>query len=193
VALRTFPRLKPVFAKLFGSRPEEPYPHYELGYTLALVGRYEESVEELNQTQQLRRAFFTVETEIWMCEQVVSGSVDAPVLELLRSQQRLVDAGEEQGADAVALGRQVTEEAPECALAPLPLRQGDVPARSRGCRGSAPPLHRAEAGRYNDHQREGSSSVLCQQDGRDGEARSIREGILAEYPEHAQTVFVTLA
>ena len=35
--------------------PDEPNPHYELGYTLALVGRFEDALEEFRRTQELRR------------------------------------------------------------------------------------------------------------------------------------------
>jgi Flp pilus assembly protein TadD len=96
--------------------PEEPYPHYELGYTLALVGRHEEALEEFRRTEQLYRGFFLVETEIYMSEQLLSGSLNVDVLDMLRSLQRLVDSGSGQGEDSVALSRKVIELAPECAL-----------------------------------------------------------------------------
>ena len=96
--------------------PDEPYPHYELGYTLALGGRYEEALDELRRTQELRRAFFAVETEIWICEQALSGSLDADVIQKLRDLQWMVDAGGAQSEDAVAISSNVVQEAPECAL-----------------------------------------------------------------------------
>jgi hypothetical protein len=85
--------------------PEEPYPHYELGYTLALVGRHQEALEELRRTEQITRAFFAVETEIYMSEQLVSGSIDTDVLEMLRSLQRLVDSGGAQSEATVSLSQ----------------------------------------------------------------------------------------
>jgi tetratricopeptide (TPR) repeat protein len=79
--------------------PEEPYPHYELGYTLALVGRHEEALEEFRRTEQLNGGgFFASETEIYVCEQLLSGSIDIKVAELLRSLQAIVDNGDEHKA-----------------------------------------------------------------------------------------------
>jgi tetratricopeptide (TPR) repeat protein len=104
------------FRKAVTLAPEEPYPHYELGYTLALVGRHEEALQEFRRTEQLRRGFFLVETEISVCEQLLSGSIDSEVVEILRSLQHLVDGGDAQGEDAVTLSRRVIELAPECAL-----------------------------------------------------------------------------
>ncbi len=96
--------------------PEEPYPHYELGYTLTLVGRHEEALEEFRLTEQLIRGFLMVETEIFLCEQFLSGSIDSSVLEMIRALQRLTDEGRMQSDEAVALSRKVVEAAPECAL-----------------------------------------------------------------------------
>jgi Flp pilus assembly protein TadD len=85
--------------------PDEPYPHYELGYTLSLVGRYE-----------LAGPFLLVETEIWVCEQVLNRSLDADVIGTLRELQWMVDAGGEQSEEAVALSKKVIDGAPDCAL-----------------------------------------------------------------------------
>ena len=46
--------------------PEEPYPHYELGYTLSLLGRYEDALEELRTTNELAPGFFVVQMEIYL-------------------------------------------------------------------------------------------------------------------------------
>lgn len=96
--------------------PEEPYPHYQLGFTLALLGRYEEALEEFRRTKQLRRGFFLVETEIFLYEQLLAGSIDSSVLDMLRSLQWLSEDVQGQSDEAVALSRKVIGAAPECAL-----------------------------------------------------------------------------
>ena len=83
--------------------PDEPYPHYELGYTLELAGRYEEALAEFRRTYELAGVFFLVETEIWLCEQVLDGSLDVAVVGMLREMQCMVDAGDAHSDDAVAL------------------------------------------------------------------------------------------
>ena len=87
--------------------PTEPYPHYELGYTLSLMGRYKEALEELRRTDELARGFFLVQTEAWMCEQFLSGVIDAEVLKLLRLLQRLTDNGASHSEQATTVSRRV--------------------------------------------------------------------------------------
>jgi Flp pilus assembly protein TadD len=111
-----FPRAEASFREAVRLAPAEPYPHYELGYTLSLMGRHEEALEEFRCTEQLAGPFFVVETEIYTCEQLLSGSIDVEVAEMLRSLQAIVDSGGAQGEEAVALSRKVTELAPDCAL-----------------------------------------------------------------------------
>ena len=96
--------------------PDEPYPHYELGYTLALMGRHGDALEERRRTEELSRGFFMVETEIWISEHAVSGSLDADVVEMLRQLQGIVDAGGAESDQAAALSAEVIEAAPDCAL-----------------------------------------------------------------------------
>ncbi len=173
--------------------PDEPHPHYELGYTLALVGRYEEALEEFRRTQELQRAFFIVETEIWMCERVVNGSIDARIMQMLREVQWIVDAGGAQSDEAVALSSKVVEEAPDCALGHFHYGKAMFerdPAAAEEALRRCIKLQPDDTTAINAR---GHLAILCQQDGRDDEARSIREGVHAEYPEHPQTVFVTLA
>ena len=71
--------------------PDEPYPHYELGYTLSLVGRYEEALEEFRRAYELAGPFLLVETEIWLCEHVRNRSLDADVMGTLRELQWIVE------------------------------------------------------------------------------------------------------
>jgi len=96
--------------------PDEPYPRYELGYTLALAGRYEEALAEFQRAFEVAGPFLLVETEIWLCEHVLNGSLSADVTGLLRELQAMVDAGGAQSDEAVALSNKVVEAAPDCAL-----------------------------------------------------------------------------
>jgi tetratricopeptide (TPR) repeat protein len=111
-----FSRAEASFREAVRLAPDEPYSRYELGYTLTLLGRHEEALEEFRWTERLRRGFFLVETEISLCEQLLSGSIDPAVVEMLRSLQRLTDGEETQSDEAVILSRKVIEIAPECAL-----------------------------------------------------------------------------
>ena len=120
-AASDFSRAEASFREAVRLAPEEPYPRYELGYTLTLLGRHEEALEEFRRTERLSRGFFLVETEISLCEQLLSGSIDPAVVEMVRSLQRLTDGGETQSDEAVILSRRVIELAPECALGPFHL------------------------------------------------------------------------
>jgi tetratricopeptide (TPR) repeat protein len=104
------------FQKATEAAPEEPYPHYELGYTLFLLGRYEDALGVLKRTNELSPGFFLVQTEIYLCEGVLSGQLDDRTLSLLRQLQQLSDTGRPQSPDAVSLSQEVIEAAPDCAL-----------------------------------------------------------------------------
>jgi len=104
------------FRKAIKTAPDEPYPHYELGYTLMLLGQHAAALPELKRTNELSPGFFLVQTEILMCEAVLSGAIDDHALALLRQLQRLGDTGRSQSADAATLCRQVIEAAPDFAL-----------------------------------------------------------------------------
>ena len=47
-----FSKAEASFREAVRLAPNEPYPHYELGYTLFLVGRYNEALEEFRRTDQ---------------------------------------------------------------------------------------------------------------------------------------------
>lgn len=170
--------------------PDEAYPHYELGYTLAMVGRYDEALEEFRRTQELWRAFFIVETEIWMCERFLNGSLDPAVLGMLRELQWITDAGGTQSEEAVNLSAKVMESAPNCALGYFHYGKAMLerdPAASeealRRCVELDPDDTTAINAKFH-------VAVLCEQAGRKDEARSIRRGILSDYPGHQHTTFV---
>ena len=96
--------------------PLEPYPRYELGFTLVLLGEFELALAELRRTNELAEGFFLVQTEIFMCEAVVAGRLDSESWVALRQIQRLTDAGQAQSQEAAALSRTVVERAPSCPL-----------------------------------------------------------------------------
>lgn len=96
--------------------PNEPYPHYELGYTLFLQDKYAEALVELRRTDELSTGFFLVQTEIYMCEQILSGAIDSEILGMLRVLQRLTDGGQGHGRQAVEIAKQTISRAPGCAL-----------------------------------------------------------------------------
>jgi len=96
--------------------PDEPYPHYELGFTLFVAGRFPEALAELRRTEQLRRGFFLVETEIYLCEKFLSRAFDAETLVALRRLMAATDAGQGTTLETEQLCRAVVERAPDCAL-----------------------------------------------------------------------------
>jgi len=104
------------FAKAVEIAPEEPYPHYELGYTLSRLGRHAEALAELRRANELSRGFFLVQTEIYLCEQVLTRQIDDGTLSTLRRIQQLVDTGGGASPEALSLSQQVIDAAPRCAM-----------------------------------------------------------------------------
>jgi tetratricopeptide (TPR) repeat protein len=96
--------------------PDEPHPHCELGYMLFREGQYEAALEELRRTDELSPGFFAVQTEIYICERIIAGKLDAGALEVLRALEQLTDLGLAQSEDAVAMSRRAIKLAPACAL-----------------------------------------------------------------------------
>lgn len=111
-----FPKAVESFRKAVSLAPNEPYPHYELGYTLFLMENYQEALPELQKTNELQHGFFLVQTEIYMCEAIISGMINYEVLATLREIQRLSDNGQIHSETALKLSRKVIEESPQCAL-----------------------------------------------------------------------------
>lgn len=106
----------PHFREAVRLAPLEPYPHYELGYTLFLLGQFEPALAELRRTNELAEGFFLVQTEIYMCEAVLSGLLDHESMTALRQIQGLTDSGRAQSAEAISLSREVIRRAPTFAL-----------------------------------------------------------------------------
>jgi hypothetical protein len=99
------------FREAIALAPDETYPHYELGYTLCLAGRY---ADALRRAEELQRGFFLVETEILMCEQVVSGAIDAQTYAVIRQLMWQTDRGEGTTLQTEQLCRTVIGRAPAC-------------------------------------------------------------------------------
>jgi Flp pilus assembly protein TadD len=183
-AASDFSRAEASFREAVRLAPDEPYPHYQLGYTLALVGRHEEALDEYRRTEQLWRGFFIVETEIHMSEQLLSRSINVEVLDMLRSLQWIVDSGGSQGEDAVALSQKVIELAPECALGHFHLGKAllrrDPQAAEvalRRCIELEPDDTTAINAKFH-------LGVLCEQAGREDEARGIWDAMASDYAGH---------
>jgi tetratricopeptide (TPR) repeat protein len=173
--------------------PEEPYPHYQLGYTLSLVGRHEEALEEFRRTEELWRGFFIVETEIYLCEQILSGSIDLAVLGMLRSLQWLVDAGEEGGLEALALSRNVVEAAPECALGHFHLGKAMLqrePQAAEEALSRCLELHPDDSTAINAKFHLG---ILRQQAGQEDDAHRIWREIASDYRGHPHTALANMS
>ena len=96
--------------------PLEEYPHYELGYSLMLLGQFESALQELRRTNELREGFFLVQTEIYVCEMVLAGVLEHEDVAAFRQLQRLTDTRQAQSQEAVSLSRELITRAPACAL-----------------------------------------------------------------------------
>ena len=115
-AIGDIPGALPHFREAVRLAPAEPYPHYELGYTLFLLGQCEAALVELRLTNELSEGFFLVQTEIYMCEAVLSGILDLDGVVAWRKIQQLTDSGQAQSDEALSLSRDLIRCAPTCAL-----------------------------------------------------------------------------
>jgi tetratricopeptide (TPR) repeat protein len=186
-------RAEASFRKAVQLAPEEPWPRHELGYTLSLVGRYEEALEEFRRTEELWRGFMIMETEISLCEQLLSGSIDLAVVEMLRSLQWLVDDGESQGLEAVALSRNVVEVAPECALGHFHLGKAMLerePQLAEEALSRCLELHPDDTTAIDAKFHLG---VLRQQAGQEDDAHRIWREIASDYRGHPHTAFANMS
>src|SRR5215470_20429914 len=82
-AANDFKKAEDCFRQATRLAPNEPYPHYELGYTLSLLGRHKEALQEFETTDRLARGFFLVQTEAYLSSQFLSGEINADILEKL--------------------------------------------------------------------------------------------------------------
>jgi Flp pilus assembly protein TadD len=105
----------------------------------------------------------------------------------------MVDAGGAQSDEAVALSIKVVEAAPDCALGHFHYGKAII---QRDPAGAEEALRRCIELTPDDTTAIDAKShvaILCRQAGRDDEARRIRDGIFADYPEHPLTALAKLA
>jgi Flp pilus assembly protein TadD len=179
-----FAKAEASFREAVRLAPTEPYPHYELGYTLFLLERYDEALQEFRRTDELLRGFFLVQTEAYLCEEILAGRIAAEVLGSLRLLQRFTDGGaaQAQSEEAVFVSRTVVESAPECALGHYYLGKALLNADPLAAEAA---LQRCVALRPDDTTAIDAKfhlGVLRYQTGQKAEARRIWRGILADYP-----------
>ena len=92
--------------------PAEPYPHYELGFTLFLRGRVREALSEFQHTEELCSGFFLVQTYIDVCARLLSGSLTPEGSVLFQKLQWLADLGRPQGSEARELAEALVRACP---------------------------------------------------------------------------------
>jgi tetratricopeptide (TPR) repeat protein len=167
--------------------PDEPYPHYQLGYTLSLTGRYEEALPEFRRTNELQRGFFLVQVELFLCEQVLDGQLSQQGLQLLRALHQLTDRSEAQTVQAVKIAQHAIEVAPRCALAHFYLGKALLqtdPVKAeetlRTCLELGPDETTAIDAKIH-------LGTLRQRADDMDEARRIWRGVIADYPGHPLT------
>ena len=161
--------------------PTEPNPHYQLGYTLSLLDRHDEALQEFRRTDELVRGFFLVQTEIFLCEGVLAGRISGEVLGWLRFLKLLTDQGGAQSEEAATVSRKAVESAPGCALghfyfgkALLGADPAVAEAALQRCVALNPDDTTAIDARFH-------LGMLRARSGRVGEARRIWEAILTDY------------
>ena len=96
---------------------------------------YEPALAEFRRTNELSEGFFLVQTEIYLCEALMSGLLDDECLRVVRQIQNLTDSGQAQSAEAVALSRHLISRGPTCALGDFYLGKAlfvDNPSSSEG-------------------------------------------------------------
>jgi len=187
-----FKKAEGCFRQAIRVAPKEPYPHYELGYTLSLVGRHKEALEEFEATDRLARGFFLVQTEAYLSRQFVGGAIGEDVLGMLRALQRLTDTRAGAGEEAVALSEQVVATAPKCALGHFYLGKALLPsdpiateAALQKCIELHPDDTTAIDAKFH-------LGLLCRQRGEEQAALRIWSGIAADYTGNPHTRFAEM-
>jgi tetratricopeptide (TPR) repeat protein len=175
--------------------PNEPYPHYELGYTLFLLKDYGAAKIEFERTNELSRGFFLVQMELYLCEQILTNQIQHSTLDLLRALQAIVDANMIHSAQAINMAREATSSAPDCALGHFYLGKALLsidPAASEGELLRCLELTPDETTVIDAKQHIG---ILRLQSGDAEKAREIWESIIVDYKgnPHSKTCEILLA
>lgn len=189
-AAAEYPEAESSLRRAIRIAPHEPYPHYELGYTLFLMGRYEEALSEYMQTEALVEGFFLVQREIYVCREILDGGIDGETVEMLQALQQQTDAGAERTDQAVALSQRVIERAPRCALGYFFMGKSLLQ--------ESPQLAEEHLRRCLELRPDDTTAIdakshlglLLSRSDRASEARQIWDAILADYPNHPHVALV---
>jgi tetratricopeptide (TPR) repeat protein len=111
-----FEKAEKSFRQAIRVAPEQPYPHYELAFTLSLLGRHQEALDEFNETNRLSCGFFLTQTEAYLSRQLLSRAITPEIFAQFRLIQRLADTNAADSEQNFALCQQVVAAAPTCAL-----------------------------------------------------------------------------
>lgn len=173
---------KQAYRQATEAAPNEPYPHYELGFVSFLTGHIETALEEFRKTNAISPGFFLVQTEIYTCEQVLEGNLDAEGLALVRRLQELMDSGAWDNPAYRQLSAKLIGIAPSFALGPYHLGKAvldEQPAIAerhlRRCLSMVPDDTTAIDAKVH-------LAVICANSGRKDEARELLQQLPAEYP-----------
>lgn len=172
------------FREAVGLAPNEPYPHYELGYTLCLTGKLREALVELKRTEQLHRGFFLVETEIYLCEKMIARAFDVETFAGLRELMWRTDSGQGTTLETEQLARAIIARSPECALAHFFLGKAifeRLPDEGKGALERCIELYPDDTTLINARFHLG---VLRRQAGAEAEARAIWQRIARDFADH---------
>lgn len=187
-----FKKAEDSFRRAIRVAPNEPYPHYELGYTLSLLGRHKEALIEFETTNRLAPGFFLVQTEAYLSKQFLAGEIDEEVLGKLRVLQRLTDRTSGSDDGAATISRQVISRAPKCALgyfflgkALLGADQAGAEQALRECVKLHPDDTTAIDAKFH-------LGILSREKGEEAAALSIWSSIVTDYAGNPHTKFAQM-
>jgi tetratricopeptide (TPR) repeat protein len=172
--------------------PDEPYPHYELGFTLSLVGRHDEALEEFALTESLVHGFLSVQIEIYICEQVLAGRIDTDTYGWLRDLQRLTDTGAGLSTQATSIARMVNRRAPDLALGYFYLGKSLFERSPWDAQQALERCVELRPDESTEIDARGHLGLLLRSAGDEAEARRIWKEILREHPGHPHTAIVEM-
>jgi tetratricopeptide (TPR) repeat protein len=172
--------------------PDEPYPHYELGFTLSLLGRHDEALEEFVLTESLAHGFFSVQTEIYICDQVLAGRMDADTYGWLRDLQRLTDTGATSSPEATSIARMVIRRAPDLALGYFYLGKSLIGRSSKDAQQALERCVELQPDESTEINARGHLGLLLRDAGDEADARRIWKDILRDHPGHPHVAIVKL-